>query len=81
MKRSIRKIWGLIVICDYSRFISVVPVESLSAVHLMNALTHHTFRFGQFKRLEVDFGSNFSGAREDVEEMLEKVKLMKFQPK
>ena len=50
----------------------MVPVESLSAVHLMNALTHHTLRFGQFKRLEVDFGSNFSGAREDVEEMLEK---------
>ena len=71
-KRSIRKIWGLIAICDYSRFISVVPVESLSAVHLMNALTHHTLRFGQFKRVEVDFGSNFSGAREDIEEMLEK---------
>ena len=71
-KRSIRKIWGLIVICDYSRFISVVPVESLSAKHLMNALTHHTLRFGQFQRIEVDFGSNFSAAKDDVEAMLGK---------
>ena len=38
----------------------------------MNALTHHTLRFGQFQRIEVDFGSNFSAAKDDVEAMLGK---------
>ena len=70
-QRTIRKIWGLIIICDYSRFLSVIPVESLSTQHLMNSLTHHTLKFGQFQRLEVDFGTNFTGARSDVEDMLE----------
>ena len=66
-QRTIRKIWGLILICDYSRYISIVPVESLSAVHLMNALKHHTMRFGHFRRLEVDLGTNFTGAKDDIE--------------
>ena len=66
-QRTVRKLWGLILICDYSRYISIVPVESLSAVHLMNALKHHTMRFGHFQRLEVDLGTNFTGAKDDIE--------------
>ena len=38
----------------------------------MNKLGIHTLRFGQFQRIECDFGSNFSGAKDDVETMLEK---------
>ena len=66
-QRTTRKMWGLILICDFSRFISIVPVESLSAKHLMNAVKHHTLRFGQFLRIEVDLGTNFVGAKDDIE--------------
>ena len=67
-QRGSRKIWCMILICDFTRYINIVPVESLSATHLMNALRHHTLRFGNFVRMEADLGSNFVGARTDIEE-------------
>ena len=67
-QRGSRKIWCMILICDFTRYINIVPVESLSATHLMNALRHHTLRFGNFVRMEADLGTNFVGARADIEE-------------
>ena len=40
-QRSSRKIWLLTAIDDFSRYISVTPVENLSKQALMNSLNQH----------------------------------------
>ena len=66
--RATRKIYLLVGICDYSRYISVSVVESLSKEHLLNSMQQHFLRFGRAQRVECDFASNFSSSKEAVEE-------------
>ena len=66
--RGSRKVYLLIGICDYSRFISINLVESLSREHLLNAMQQHFLRFGRAQRIECDFATNFASSKEAVEE-------------
>ena len=67
-QRAIRKIWLLTGICHFSRFISVIVVESLSKESILNALKLHSLMFGVSREIETDFGTNFSAARQTLEE-------------
>lgn len=60
-----RPIYFLSVICDYTRYISCVPVRSLSKDALKRGFEQHFFRHGRCSRVECDFGSNYSSLRKD----------------
>ena len=53
--------------CNFSRFISLTPVETLSKESILNSFESHFHRFGRSQSIETDLGSNFSAARTDLE--------------
>ena len=57
----------LVINLPFSRYISLLPVESLSKVHILDAFRRHFLRYGESKLIECDFGWNFSSARTDLE--------------
>ena len=59
--------WLLTAICEYSRYITVTVVDSLSRESILNALKMHFLRFGQSTTMETDFGTNFSAAKSILE--------------
>ena len=65
--RGRRKIWIVSSICHFTRYITSLPVESLSKTHILDAFRKHFLRYGESKLVECDFGSNFSSARGDLE--------------
>jgi hypothetical protein len=66
-KRGTRKVWILSSICHFSRYVSLLPVESLSKIHILDAFRRHFLRYGESKLIETDFGSNFTSAKSDME--------------
>ena len=66
-QRSSRKIWLLTAIDDFSRYISVTPIENLSKQALMNSLNQHFWRFGVTTKITADFATNFSSVAKDLE--------------
>ena len=71
--RGKRKIWVLSTICHFSRYVSLLPVESLSKVHILDAFRRHFLKYGESHLIECDFGSNFCSARQDLENQNENV--------
>ena len=65
--RGTRKMWILVSICSFSRFISLTPVEDLSKTSILNAFENHFHRFGRSLSIETDLGSNFTAAKNDLE--------------
>ena len=65
--RGTRKMWILVTICNFSRFISLTPIESLSKTSILNAFESHFLRFGRSLSIETDLGSNFTAAKSDLE--------------
>ena len=65
--RGTRKLWLLVSICNFSRFISLTPVESLSKESILLAFENHFRRFGRSVSIETDLGTNFSAAKSDLE--------------
>ena len=65
--RGTRKMWILVSICSFSRFISFKPVEDLSKTSILNAFENHFHRFGKSLSIETDLGSNFTAAKADLE--------------
>ena len=65
-ERKNRKIWIRTSICHYSRYISLMPVESLSKASILNTFKAHFLRFGQTQLIETDWGTNFVAARADM---------------
>ena len=57
----------MVSVCNFSRFISLTPVESLSKESILNALENHFHRFGRSVSIETDLGTNFSAAKSDLE--------------
>ena len=55
----------------FSRYISLVPVESLNKTHILDAFRKHFLQYGESKLIECDFGSNFSAAKGDLENQYE----------
>ena len=66
-QRTSRKIWLLSAICDFSRYITISPVEDLGKEAILNCLKTHFLRYGVSSRIECDFGTNFSAAKENLE--------------
>ena len=66
--RSNRKIWLMTNIDHFSRYISVTIVESLSKVSIMNAFNQHFHRYGRSVKIECDFGTNYSAAKDELAE-------------
>ena len=54
-------------ICNFSHYVSLLPVESLSKVHILDAFRRHFLRYEESKLVECDFGSNFCAAKTDIE--------------
>ena len=54
-------------ICNFSRFISLTPVESLSKESIINAFENHFHRFGRSLSIETDVGTSLSAAKADLE--------------
>ena len=54
-------------ICHYSRYISLNVVESLSKESVLNSFGMHFLRYGQSTKIWTDFGTNFSAAKETLE--------------
>jgi hypothetical protein len=65
--RGTRKLWLLVSICNFSRFISLTPVESLSKDSILLAFENHFRRFGRSESIETDLGTNFSAAKSDLQ--------------
>ena len=59
--------WIFVSICNFSRFISLTPVESLSKTSILNAFESHFHRFGCSLSIKTDLGSNFTAAKSDLE--------------
>ena len=59
--------WILVSICNFSHFISLTPVESLSKESILNAFENYFHRFGRSVSIETDLGTNFSAAKSDLE--------------
>ena len=66
-QRSSRKIWLLTAIDDFSRYITVTPVEDLSKQALLNSMNQHFWRYGVTTKITADFGSNFSSVAKELE--------------
>ena len=66
--RGTRKMWILVSICSFSRYISLTPVEDLSKVSILNSFENHFHRFGKSASIETDLATNFTAARADLEE-------------
>jgi hypothetical protein len=67
--RGTRKLWLLVSVCNFSRFISITAVESLSKESILNAFENHFHRFGRSSYIETDLGTNFSAAKSDLEDV------------
>ena len=65
--RGTRKMWILVTICNFSRFISLTPIESLSKTSILNAFESHFHRFCRSLSIETDLGTNFTAAKSDLE--------------
>ena len=59
--------WILVTICNFSRFISLTPVESLSKTSILNAFESHFHRFGRSLSIKTNLGTNFTAAKSDLE--------------
>jgi hypothetical protein len=66
--RGSRKVWLLSGICHFSRYISLTLVESLSKESILNAFKIHALRYGESQQIETDFGTNFSSAKNILQE-------------
>ena len=65
--RGTRKLWIMVSICNFTRYISLTPVETLSKESILNAFENHFHRFGRSQSIETDMGTNFSAAKTDLE--------------
>ena len=65
-QRTTCKIWLLSGLCDFSRYITISPIEDLGKEVILNALKTHFVRYGVSSRIECDFGTNFSAAKENL---------------
>ena len=66
-QRTTRKIWLLSTICDFSRYITNIPVEDLTKQALLNTFKLHFIQYGVSSRIECDFGTNFIAAKDNLE--------------
>ena len=66
--RKTKKLWILVCICQYTRFITLHLLESMSASVLLKTFRVQFLRFGKSESIQCDFGTNYSGARHDLEE-------------
>ena len=66
-QRTTRKIWLLSCICDFSRYITINPVEDLSKQALLNTFKLHFIRYGVSSRIECDLGTNFVAVKDNLE--------------
>ena len=67
-RKSTRKAWIMVGICDYSRQASLTMVESLSKDHLLCSIQAHFHRYGKSQRIETDLGTNFSSAASHLDQ-------------
>ena len=64
--RGTRKLWILVSICDFTRYITLIPVESLNKTDILNSFQSHFHRFGRSQKIETDLGTNFVAAKADL---------------
>ena len=67
-QRKTRKVWILVNICHYTRYISLSLLESMDSEVLLQTIRMHGLRYGKTDTIHADFGTNFCGAKYDLEE-------------
>ena len=65
--RGTRKMWIMVTICNFSRYISLTAVEDLSKTAILNAFSNHFHRFGKSVTIDTDLGTNFVAAKSALE--------------
>ena len=55
-------------ICHYTRYISLSLLESMDSEVLLKTIRMHGLRYGKTDTIHADFGTNFCGAKSDLEE-------------
>ena len=70
-KRKTMKVWILVNICNFTRYISLHLLENMTSNCLLQAFRKQFLRFGKSTVISADYGSNYSGAREGFEHFLE----------
>ena len=66
-----RKIYLLVSICEFSRYIIVHILQSLSSHHLLEALEYMTYRYGAIRKIKSDMGGNYVGAAASLQQQAE----------
>ena len=61
-KRVTTKVWGLVIACMYTRAVWVTALENYSADAVISGLSRLKSRFGQFKTVYSDLGTNLIAA-------------------
>ena len=61
-KRITTKVWGMVVSCAYTRAIWVTALENYSADAVISGMNRLKARFGQFKTVYSDLGTNLTAA-------------------
>ena len=52
--RGTRKMWIMVTVCNFSRYISLTPIEDLSKTSILNAFESHFNRYGCSLSIETD---------------------------
>ena len=74
--RSERKRWGAMFVCMVSRAVHIEVVATLSTDSFINAYRRFVSRRGPIRQLRSDRGTNFIGARNELNEEIVKRKLL-----
>ena len=61
-KRVTTKVWGLVIACAYTRAVWVTALENYSADAVLSGMSRLKSRFGQFKTVYSDLGTNLIAA-------------------
>ena len=65
--RKTRKVYILVNICHYTRYISLSLLESMNSEVLLQTIKMHSLRYGKTEIIHADFGSNYVGIKQDLE--------------
>ena len=62
VRAASKKIYLLVSICEFSRYVIVQILQGLSTLDLLKALDYMVTRFGEIQKIKSDFGTSFIGA-------------------
>ena len=67
MQGKTSKVYILVNICHYTRYISLSLLETMNSEVLLQTIKIHSLRYGKTEIIHADFGSNYVGIKQDLE--------------